>query len=214
MLNLRQQKCSKCLRMARESHGDRSVSVFVPGTGCNFASWRSFSHIFMQQHNFLSFSKTKQFPPTVLAHKHVKALRYISIRVAFRPARLRGAFVKGQLIFRLGGQVSHGPSSRWLEWGHNVVMGGGTAGCVCVLKPLNNCCAGGETHQRESSSVFPLSSRCRFTLPRPSAVESSKWQPSDWFAYPWKRWTATASPRRYEEEDHSTHPIGSHLWYI
>lgn len=32
------------------------------------------------------------------------------------------------------------------------------------------------THQRPSYSVFPLSSRCRFTPPNPSAVESSKWQ--------------------------------------
>lgn len=38
--NLKQHKCSKCLRVAGGSRGARSLSV--PRTGCNFASWFSF----------------------------------------------------------------------------------------------------------------------------------------------------------------------------
>ena len=125
------------------------------------------------------FSRHNNSPLLFCCANMSKKWRHVSVRVAFWPAWLQGAFVKERLIFRLGWQVSHGLSSRWQEWGHDVVMGGGTAGlcvCVCVLKPLNNCCEGGETHQRPSLSVFPLNSRCRFTPSWPSAVDSSKWR--------------------------------------
>lgn len=170
--------------------------------------------ICMQQSIFLFLVRTKQFPPVGSVHKHVKKLRYVSVQVAFWPVQLQGAFVKGRLIFRLRGQVSHGLSSRWLEWGHDVVMGGGTATlcvCVCALKPLNNCCEGGETHQRPSYSVFPLSSRCRFTPPSPSAVESSKWQQWIDLLIHERDGLLQRAPGDERVEDHSRHH-GERLW--
>lgn len=44
--NLELHKCSKCLRVACGSRGARSVTPFVRGTRCNFASWFSFSLTF------------------------------------------------------------------------------------------------------------------------------------------------------------------------
>lgn len=140
---------------------------------------------------FSALFKKQQFPPVAWVHKHVKKLRYVSAQVTFGPERLQGAFVKGRLIFRLGGQVSHGLSSRWLEWGHDVVMGGGQQACACVCVETSEqlLCGRWNTSEAKLQLFFFLSSRCRFTLLRPSAVESFKWQPADWFAYPWKRWT-------------------------
>lgn len=82
--------------------------------------------------------------------------------------------------------------------------------CVCTLKPLNNCCEGGETHQRPSYSVFPLSWRCRFTPPSPSAVESSKWQQRiDLLIH--ERDGLLRAPGDNRVEDHSAHH-GERLW--
>lgn len=143
MLNLRQQRCSKCLGGSRES----IQCLFVLATGYNFASWFSFNPkspngptaqsckslaFACNGATFSALFETQQFPPAALVHKHVKQLRYVSVQVTFGPERLQGAFVKGRPIFRLGGQVSHGLSSRWLEWGHDVVMGGGQQACACV----------------------------------------------------------------------------------
>lgn len=99
-------------------------------------------------------------------------------------------------------------------------MGGGTTGlcvfqhvcvCVCVLKPLNNCCEGGETHQRQSYSVFPLGSRCRFTPPSPSAVESSKWQQRIDLLIHERDGLLQRAPGDSRVKDHSTHH-GERLW--
>lgn len=106
--NLKQHKCSKCLRVARESRGARSVSVFVPCTGCNFASWFSFN-LELQQTNsslslhsqlgfaciksiFLFFFKTKQF--LFWLTKRVKKWRYASVQEACRPVAASGSVCK------------------------------------------------------------------------------------------------------------------------
>lgn len=89
--NLKQHKYWKCLRVARESQGARSVSFFVPCTGCNLcASWFSFilklqqtqvtllAQICTQQSVFLFFLKTKQFAPTV-SFLCTNMLRYVFV---------------------------------------------------------------------------------------------------------------------------------------
>lgn len=61
----------------------------------------------------------------------------------------RTAWVERRLIFWSGGQVSHGLRSRWLEGGHNVVTGGGSA-----------CWNPWTTAEREVEHIRGL---CRFT---------------------------------------------------
>lgn len=95
-------------------------------------------------------------------------LRYVFDHVARWPARLQGVLVKRRPIFRLGGQVSHGLSSRWLEWGHDLVMGGGTAApCVCVCLCWNLWTTAVRRHQRAELRCFspPFKVSCHTAEP-------------------------------------------------
>lgn len=106
-------------------------------------------------------------------------LRYVLEHVACWPAWLQGALVKRRLIFRLGGQVSHGLSSRWLQWGHDVVMvGGDSRPCACMYMCVYTCmhvCVEtseqllwGDTSEGRATALLPTAqgvvSHCRALL--------------------------------------------------
>lgn len=90
--NLKQHKCSKCLRVARQSRGACSVSLFVPRTGSNFASWFSFKlqllhSLFNTLGSHLHATKLlvleKQSPPPLVWCTNMsEELRYVSVQVA------------------------------------------------------------------------------------------------------------------------------------
>lgn len=137
-------------------------------------------------------------------------LRYVFDHVARWPARLQGVLVKRRPIFRLGGQVSHGLSSRWLEWGHDLVMGGGTAApfvcvCVCVCVETSEQLLWGDI-RGPSYAAFLHRSRCRFTPPSPAAVESS-----GLICLSMKEMDCYYEPPEITREEHRTHQ-GGRLW--